>query len=133
MLIDRLDHLVLTVSDLGATVAFYTRVLGMAAVEVEGRHALRFGRQKINLHQSGREFEPKAEHPVPGSGDFCLIATVALEEVAAHLARNGVAIEAGPVPRTGALGPMHSLYIRDPDRNLVEIAVYEDAANDNRT
>jgi catechol 2,3-dioxygenase-like lactoylglutathione lyase family enzyme len=124
--IDRVDHFVLTVRDIEATCAFYTRVLGMA-VEVFGqqkRTALKFGRQKINLHQAGREFEPKAKTPMPGSGDFCLIAAVPLEQVIAHLKTCGVAIEEGPVDKTGATGPIRSVYFRDPDQNLVEVSTY---------
>ena len=128
MRIDRLDHLVLTVADIDATIAFYTRVLGLRADSFEGRHALHFGRQKINLHAAGREFEPKAACPTPGSGDLCFVADGPLEAVIAHLAACDVAIEEGPVARTGALGYMRSVYLRDPDRNLVEIAVYEAAA-----
>ena len=127
MRLDRLDHVVLTVEGIAATVAFYAGVLGMRHEVVEGRHALHFGRQKINLHARGREFEPKAAHPTPGSGDLCFITGDTIDEVAAHLARAGHAIEEGPVARTGALGPMRSVYIRDPDRNLVEIAVYDAA------
>ena len=126
MRIDRLDHLVLTVADIEATVAFYVRVLGMRAETIEDRHALHFGRQKINLHAAGHEFEPKAAHPTPGSGDLCFIAEGSLDDVIANLAGCDIEIETGPVPRTGALGAMHSVYLRDPDRNLVEIAVYEE-------
>jgi catechol 2,3-dioxygenase-like lactoylglutathione lyase family enzyme len=124
--IDRLDHLVLTVRDIDVTCAFYTRVLGMT-VEIFGaqkRTALKFGRQKINLHQAGREFEPKAKTPVPGSGDFCLIASVPLDQVIAHLGACNVAIEQGPVDKTGATGPIRSVYFRDPDQNLVEVSTY---------
>lgn len=124
MRIDRLDHLVLTVADIPATLAFYTDVLGMRAVTFgDGRHALAFGAQKINLHRAGHEFEPKAARPTPGSGDLCLIADGPLEDVVAHLERAGVAIEEGPVGRTGATGPIQSVYFRDPDGNLVEVAV----------
>lgn len=123
MKIDRLDHMVLTVADVRATCDFYTRVLGMEVVVFgEGRTALAFGGQKINLHQAGREFEPKAAHPVPGGGDFCLTTTTPIEEVAAHLAACGVPLVEGPVPKTGARSPLLSVYIRDPDQNLVEIA-----------
>lgn len=123
MLIDRLDHFVLTVADIDATCAFYERALGMRVVTFgEGRKALAFGRQKINLHQSGREFEPKALRPTPGSTDFCLIATAPLDEVMAHLQACGIEIEEGPVERTGATGPIRSIYLRDPDRNLIEVA-----------
>ena len=125
MQIDRLDHLVLTVADVEATVDFYTRVLGMRAETFDGgRRALSIGRQKINLHQRGREFTPRAAHATAGSGDFCLITETPLADVQAELAAAGVEVEIGPVPKVGALGPMQSVYVRDPDRNLVEIAVY---------
>ncbi|MBE1162941.1 VOC family protein [Dyella acidiphila] len=125
MKIDRLDHFVLTVADIDATCAFYTRVLGMQVVSFgEGRKALAFGMQKINLHQHHHEFEPKAMQPMPGSGDFCLITAVPLDEVLAHIEQCGVPIEAGPVARTGARGPIRSVYLRDPDGNLVEISNY---------
>jgi catechol 2,3-dioxygenase-like lactoylglutathione lyase family enzyme len=124
--IDRLDHLVLTVADLDATVAFYERVLGMRHVVSGDRHALHFGRAKLNLHVAGREWDPKALRPTPGSADVCLVAAVPFDAVLAGLAGAGVAIEEGPVPREGALGPMTSVYVRDPDRNLVEISVYDD-------
>jgi catechol 2,3-dioxygenase-like lactoylglutathione lyase family enzyme len=124
--IERIDHLVLTVADVEATCAFYQRVLGMeTATFAEGRKALAFGRQKINLHPAGREFEPKAMRPTPGSADLCLISATPLEAVAAHLAACGVAIEQGPVARTGAVGPITSLYFRDPDGNLIEVATYD--------
>lgn len=122
--IDRLDHLVLTVASIDATVAFYTSALGMEVVTFENRKALRFGEQKINLHQVGKEFEPKAEHPTPGSGDLCFITRSPLEEVIAHLHASNCVVELGPVERTGAVGKMRSIYIRDPDRNLVEISNY---------
>jgi catechol 2,3-dioxygenase-like lactoylglutathione lyase family enzyme len=125
MRIDRMDHLVLTVADLDRTVAFYTSVLGMTAeVFGEGRTALLFGRQKINLHVSGAEFEPKAASPGPGTADFCLITDTPLDDVRAELAMHGVPVEVGPVTKQGALGAMRSVYVRDPDRNLVEISVY---------
>lgn len=127
--VDRLDHLVLTVADIAATCAFYERVLGMRRETFgDGRTALVFGRQKLNLHAAGREFEPKAKHPTPGSADLCLVVEGPLAAVADHLGDCGVAIEAGPVVRTGALGPITSLYLRDPDGNLVELAVYDDPA-----
>ena len=126
MRLDRLDHIVLTVEDIAASVAFYVGALGLRHEVRDERHALHLGRQKINLHASGREFEPKAVHPTPGSGDLCLIAVGSLDEVVAHLEASGVAIEEGPVARSGAQGKMHSVYLRDPDRNLVEIAVYDD-------
>jgi catechol 2,3-dioxygenase-like lactoylglutathione lyase family enzyme len=125
MRIDRLDHLVLTVRDVEATCSFYARVLGMEVVTFgEGRKALAFGRQKINLHQAGREFEPKAALPTPGSADLCLIADVVLDEVIAHLAACDVTIIDGPVMRTGTTGPIRSVYFRDPDGNLIEVSNY---------
>src|SRR5262249_29943574 len=126
MKIGRLDHLVLTVRDIDATCEFYSRALGMEVVTFAGgRKALTFGAQKFNLHQSGREFEPKAAHPTPGAIDVCLIAAVPLSEVIAHLAGCGVAIIEGPVARTGAQGPIRSVYFRDPDMNLIEVSTYE--------
>ena len=127
MNIDRIDHVVMTVRDLDATCDFYTRVLGMRVVTFAGgRKALAFGRQKINLHPAGREYEPKADVPTPGSADFCLITATPLAEVAAHLATCGVALLEGPVARTGAIGPIRSLYFRDPDRNLIEVSSYDE-------
>ncbi|MFC3885663.1 VOC family protein [Bacillus songklensis] len=121
--IERLDHLVLTVKDVEVTCAFYSRVLGMKVVTFgEGRKALQFGCQKINLHEHGNEFEPKAHCPVPGSADLCMITNVPIGQVISHLNRCDVPIEEGPVPRTGATGRIESVYIRDPDRNLIEIA-----------
>ncbi len=123
MQVDHLDHLVLTVTDLTATEDFYCRVLGMQAVTFgEGRKALVFGLQKINLHQAGREFEPKAERPMPGSADLCFIVATPLDEVIAHLEARGVAIIEGPVQRTGATGAIRSVYVRDPDLNLIELS-----------
>ncbi|MET7992407.1 VOC family protein [Amycolatopsis sp. NPDC005232] len=125
MRIDRLDHLVLTVADVEATVAFYTRVLGMAEVTFKGgRKALAFGTSKINLHQAGHEFEPKALRPTPGSADLCLITENALDDVIEELRRAGVPIEEGPVERTGATGEIRSVYFRDPDENLIEVSNY---------
>lgn len=125
MRIGRIDHFVLTVASIEATCAFYRDVLGMEVVTFAGgRRALSFGAQKINLHEVGREFEPKAARPTAGSGDFCLIADTPLEQVIAELQARGIAIEEGPVSRTGATGPIRSVYIRDPDDNLVEIANY---------
>jgi catechol 2,3-dioxygenase-like lactoylglutathione lyase family enzyme len=125
MNIDRIDHVVMTVRDIDATCDFYTRVLGMRVVTFgAGRKALAFGAQKINLHPAGREFEPKAMHPTPGSVDLCLITTGTLDEVAARLAACGVPVLEGPVPRTGATGPIRSIYFRDPDANLIEVATY---------
>ncbi|MDX4008786.1 VOC family protein, partial [Pseudomonas aeruginosa] len=120
MQIDRLDHLVLTVRDIDASIDFYTRVLGMRAVTFgAGRKALAFGAQKINLHQAGGEFEPKAERPTPGSADLCFIVATPLEAVAEQLRQQAVEILEGPVQRTGAGGPILSLYLRDPDLNLI--------------
>ncbi len=125
MRVTRLDHLVLTVRDIGATCDFYSRVLGMEVVTFgDGRTALHFGEQKINLHQAGREFEPKAAHPTPGSADLCLITEAELSETLAALQAHNVPAELGPVRRTGALGEMESIYLRDPDGNLIEIARY---------
>ncbi len=125
MKIDRIDHFVLTVRDVEASAAFYARVLGMERVAFgEGRLALRFGRHKINLHPAARPFEPKAARAAPGSADVCLIVEDGIEAAIAHLAAEGVAIEEGPVARTGACGPIVSVYIRDPDGNLIEIAAY---------
>jgi catechol 2,3-dioxygenase-like lactoylglutathione lyase family enzyme len=128
MKIDRIDHLVLTVRDIEATCRFYADVLGMTVVTFGGgRKAVAFGAQKINLHQAGREFEPKAHQPTPGSADFCLISGVPLAEVMARLHDRGVTIIEGPVAKTGATGPMQSVYFRDPDRNLIEVSVYDEA------
>lgn len=125
MVIERLDHFVLTVRDIEKTCDFYSRILGMEVVTFgQGRKALKFGRQKINLHQFGREFEPKAAAPAPGSADFCLITEVPIPKVVEDLRACGVRIEEGPVQRTGAVGPIMSVYIRDPDDNLVEISNY---------
>lgn len=125
MSIDRMDHLVLTVADVEATVRFYTTVLGMEEVTFKGgRKALQFGRQKINLHQAGREYEPKALRPTPGSADLCFITTLPLADVMIHLADQGVAVEEGPVERTGANGTILSVYFRDLDQNLIEVSNY---------
>jgi catechol 2,3-dioxygenase-like lactoylglutathione lyase family enzyme len=121
--IDSLDHLVLTVADVEASCAFYQRVLGVEVVTFgAGRKALAFGAQKINLHQHGREFEPKAQRPTPGSADLCFLTSVPLPEVQAHLAACGVTISEGPVQRTGAQGYILSVYFRDPDLNLIEVS-----------
>ncbi|TCR90816.1 VOC family protein [Rhizobium sp. BK376] len=123
--IDRLDHLVLTVASIEATCDFYARVLGMGVETFgQGRKALTFGNQKINLHQAGREFEPKAKRPTPGSADLCFITETPLDAVIAHLGEIGAAIEQGPVDRTGATGPIRSVYFRDPDANLIEVSNY---------
>jgi len=125
-MIDRIDHLVLTVRSVEATCAFYERALGFRRIDTPGLPtALAFGRQKINLHEVSRTFEPQAEAPIPGSGDFCLITERDLDEVRAHLEAAGVPIELGPVKRTGAEGAMTSLYFRDPDDNLVEVSRYD--------
>ncbi len=118
-----IDHVVLTVRDVEATCRYYERVLGMEVVTFgDGRRALHFGRQKINLHQAGEEFSPHAQHPVAGSADFCLLTDRPLAEVVAHITAAGVRIEQGPVTRAGATGPLESIYLRDPDGNLIEVA-----------
>ena len=123
IVIDHLDHLVLTTADEAACVRFYVEVLGMSLETFgSGRKAFRFGAQKINLHIKGREFEPKAHAPVPGALDLCFIAGVPLETVIARLGERGIAIIEGPVLRTGATGRIRSVYVRDPDLNLIEIA-----------
>ena len=123
MRVSHLDHLVLTVKDVEASVAFYTRVLGMAETTfANGRKALVFGPTKINLHQAGNELEPGAAEPTPGSSDLCLIVDADLEGLLAHLSFAGVEVEAGPVKQAGAVGEMLSVYIRDPDQNLIELA-----------
>jgi catechol 2,3-dioxygenase-like lactoylglutathione lyase family enzyme len=123
--VDRIDHLVLTVFDLDRTLDFYRRVLGMEPITFAGgRRGLAFGRQKLNLHQAGREFDPKALKPTPGSIDVCFATETPLEDVIAHLKACGVVIAEGPVRKTGALGPMMSVYFRDPDGNLVEVSNY---------
>uniref|UniRef100_A0A6J0TTE1 Glyoxalase domain-containing protein 5 n=1 Tax=Pogona vitticeps TaxID=103695 RepID=A0A6J0TTE1_9SAUR len=124
-LIHHLDHLVMTVRSVEDTVAFYTHVLGMEVTSFKGdRKALHFGNQKFNLHEVGKEFEPKAHKPVPGSLDICLVTEVPLEQLMEHLKACGVKIEEGPVSRTGAVGPITSVYFRDPDQNLLEISNY---------
>jgi catechol 2,3-dioxygenase-like lactoylglutathione lyase family enzyme len=123
MRIERLDHLVLTVRDVDATVAFYTEVLGMHEVTFgAGRRAVTFGHSKINLHEMGKEFEPKAARPTAGSADLCFIVDEDLERIIAELVAHGVPIEEGPVERTGATGPINSVYLRDPDHNLIELS-----------
>ena len=125
MNIVRLDHLVLTVRNINETCRFYEQVLGMTVVTFgAGRKALQFGQQKFNLHQHGQEFEPKADRPTPGAIDLCLISDMPINAVIAHLQQNGVSIEEGPVQRTGALGPIQSVYFRDPDDNLIEVSNY---------
>jgi len=118
-----IDHVVLTVRDVERTLSFYQRALGMTPVAFgEGRRALAFGDQKLNLHQAGREFEPKAAAPVPGAVDLCFLTDEPLDDVVAHLVRSGVPIELGPVAKTGARHPLRSIYFRDPDGNLIEVA-----------
>lgn len=126
IVIDRIDHAVLTVRDIDVTCDFYHEVLGMEVVTFgEGRRALKFGAQKFNLHKAGKEFEPKARKPTPGSADFCLITTTPMEHVMARLKACGVDVFEGPVARTGASGAITSVYFRDPDLNLVEVAIYD--------
>ncbi len=122
--IQTLDHLVLTVANIDAATDFYTEVLGMDLVTFNGRKALAFGEQRLNLHQRGHEIDPKAAHPTPGSADLCFITSTPLEEVIDYLKALRVHIELGPVERTGSLSQLRSLYIRDPDHNLVEISNY---------
>lgn len=125
--VQSLDHLVLTVRDLDATLAFYTEVLGMTAEQftpADGtqRWALRFGSQKINLHRAGAEFLPKAQRPTPGSADLCFLTETPLADWQAHLRARKIAVEDGPVRRSGAEGPILSLYLRDPDGALIELS-----------
>ena len=124
----QIDHLVLTVRDVPAALAWYTRVLGMEAETFAGadgsiRYAARWGNQKINFHPAGREWKPKAANPAPGSSDLCFLIDCSLDDAAAHLALCGVSVEKGPVARTGATCPITSLYIRDLDGNLIELSV----------
>jgi catechol 2,3-dioxygenase-like lactoylglutathione lyase family enzyme len=124
MQIDRLDHLVLTVADIDSTCAFYTRALRMQVVTFgAGRKALTLGAQKINLHPDGREFEPKALRPTPGSADLCFHSPTRIADVMRHLHDCGVEIVEGPVQRTGANGPIPSVCVRGPDANLIEISI----------
>lgn len=124
----QLDHLVLTVADLDATIAFYVNVLGMThapftVADGTARHALHFGPHKINLHLAGAEFDPKARAPAPGTADLCFLTDTALNTWQTRFRDTGIEIEDGPVPRSGAVGPITSLYVRDPDGNLIEISV----------
>ena len=127
-MIDHIDHIVLTTRDLQSCIRFYSEILGMKLEEfrtpTEKRLALKFGRQKINLHEWGKEFTPRAHVAAPGTLDLCFIASTSLDEVMAKLESHGVRIEEGPVAKTGANGPIRSVYVRDPDLNLVEISVY---------
>ncbi|GEJ44230.1 MULTISPECIES: VOC family protein [unclassified Chryseobacterium] len=125
MKIKTLDHLVLTVADIDATIEFYTRILGFEAVTFgDNRKALIFGQQKINLHQKGHEFEPKAESPTCGSADLCFIAETDIAEIMEELKQKKVDIIEGIVDRTGAVGKIKSVYFRDPDLNLIEVSNY---------
>ncbi len=124
-MIDHIDHIVLTTRDLQGCIRFYSEVLGMKLEKfAEGRLALKFGSQKINLHEWGKEFEPRAHVAAPGTLDLCFIASVPLDQVVRKLKAKSVAILEGPVEKTGAMGPMQSVYVRDPDLNLVEISAY---------
>lgn len=129
-MIDHLDHLVLTTFKEEACIDFYTRVLGMSIESFEGgtppvtRKALKFGNQKINLHVRGKEFEPRAHVPVPGALDLCFIASVPLNQVVTKLRLENWPIADGPVMRTGATQPIRSIYVRDPDLNLIEISEF---------
>ena len=126
VVIDRIDHMVLTVADIEATCDFYGRVLGMEKIVFAGgRVALGFGSQKINLHPAGNEYDPRAKYPSPGSADFCLITETPMEDVLAHLGACGVAIIEGPVAKTGAMGALTSVYFRDVDENLIEVSNYD--------
>ena len=128
MQISRIDHIVLTVADIDATCEFYSRALNMQVLSFgAGRIALSFGQQKINLHQAGKEFEPKAMRPTPGSADICLITETPISQVMLHLQACGVDLLEGPVRRTGATGPLLSVYFRDPDSNLIEVSNYIEA------
>ena len=125
MRIDSIDHVVFTVKDINASCEFYSKVLGMEVVTFgEGRKALAFGSQKINLQQLGRESTLIAEKPTPGSADICFVTSVPVSEVIAHLNSSGVRLVGGPVKRNGARGMMTSVYFRDPDLNLVEVSNY---------
>jgi len=125
MKVRSIDHLVLTVKNIDETIHFYESVLGMKKqVFDDGRAALGFGNQKINLHEAGKEFEPKAHHAVPGSADLCFVADVELGQAIEHVKTLGVEIIEGPVARVGAMGPMHSFYFRDTDMNLIEVSSY---------
>lgn len=124
MKISRLDHLVLTVSNIENSVEFYTKVLGFELVIFNDRKALKFGNQKINLHQKGKEFEPKAENPTTGSADLCFIAETKVDEILSELKIKNIEIIEGIVERTGATGKIKSIYFRDPDLNLIEVSNY---------
>jgi catechol 2,3-dioxygenase-like lactoylglutathione lyase family enzyme len=124
-MIDHIDHIVLTTRDLDGCIRFYSEVLGMKLEKfAQGRLALKFGKQKIKLHEWGKEFEPRAHVAAPGTLDLCFIASVSLEKIIQRLGEKKITILEGPVKKTGARGPMMSVYVRDPDLNLVEISVY---------
>lgn len=126
MKVESIDHTVLTVKNIESTCNFYSRVLGMEVTTFgAGRKALLFGSQKINLHEHGSEFEPKAKTPTPGSADLCFVTAVPIAQVLEHLRTNNIEILEGPVQRTGAVGPITSTYFRDPDGNLIEVSNYE--------
>lgn len=126
--IEAIDHIVLTVKDMDATCAFYAQVLGISITTFGvGRKALSFGSQKITLHQYGKEFEPKAQNPTPGSADLCFVTNVPVAQVLEHLRASDVDVLEGPVERTGAVGPIISVYFRDPDGNLIEVSNYPGA------
>lgn len=128
MQINRIDHLVLTVADIERTLEFYDSVLGMKRIEFGGgRVALGCGAQKINLHQSGKEFEPKAQRVQPGSADLCFVIDTEIDVAIEHIRKLGIEVIEGPVARTGATGPIVSAYLRDPDGNLLEICNYRDS------
>ncbi len=123
MNVEAIDHLVLTVNNIDATCTFYSQVLGMRVTTFgEGRKALSFGTQKINLHQYGREFEPAARAPMPGAADLCFLTLVPVSQLLEHLRANDIEVLEGPVQRTGAKGPITSVYFRDPDGNLIEVS-----------
>lgn len=123
MQIEAIDHVVLTVRDIAASIAFYTRTLDMREVSFgNNRKALAFGQSKLNLHQAGNEFEPKATRPTPGAIDICLLTHTPMAEILQHLEASHVAVEAGPIERTGAQHPLLSVYVRDPDGNLIELS-----------
>lgn len=125
-MISQLDHLVLTTYNIKECIDFYTRILGMNHIHFgSNRTALTFGSQKINIHEYGSEFEPKAHLPVPGSLDLCFIVKMPLTEMVSYLDEHGVSVLEGPVKRTGATGTIESIYIRDPDLNLIELSVYQ--------
>ena len=128
-MITRLDHLVLTCDDIATTVAFYQRVMGFEGVQTDDRWALRFGHQEINLHQKGREIEPHALRATAGSADLCFITQAPLQQWMEHLLVEGVVIVEGPVTRSGALGSIQSVYLRDPDGNLLEVSRYDDGVS----